>query len=94
MLQERWYSCGLSLTTLVTSSSQSELNMDRKCRVRDFFRSRLYSLWWPATQLRTSLGGPGGRGCGVLGSPVYTPPRSLSTIVLEDLENMENMVSV
>ena len=59
MLQDLWpwYNCGLSETTLVISSSQSELNRPRKFRLRDFFLSLLYSLllaMLTLTQLLTS----------------------------------------
>ena len=55
MLQDRWYSWGLSDTTLVISSSMSELNRPRNWRLLDFFLSRLYSLVTD-TLLRTSRG--------------------------------------
>ena len=59
MLQDLWlwYNWGLSETTLVISSSQSELNRPRKFRLRDFFLSLLYSLlldMLTLTQLLTS----------------------------------------
>ena len=57
MLQDLWpwYNWGLSETTLVISSSQSELNRPRKFRLRDFFLSLLYSLLLETlTQLLTS----------------------------------------
>ena len=97
MLQDLWYNWGLSDTTLVISSSQSELNNPRKFRLLDFLRSLLYSLH-AETELRTSLGT-----C-VMSfwltreparlSPYTEADFSLSTTVFEDLENMENIVFV
>ena len=81
MLQDLWlwYNCGLSETTLVISSSQSELNSPRKFLFRDFFLSRLYSLLADTlTQLLTSRG-------------TWLSSVWLVSIVL-DLENRENIV--
>ena len=45
MLLDRWYNWGLSETTLLISSSQSELKSPRKFLLLDFFFSFLYFLF-------------------------------------------------